>query len=48
MNAKGQIILRRTNESKIETINTESLSSGIYLLRVKSERELINKVIVKN
>ncbi len=48
LNVEGEIIFRKTVASKNEIINTSALSAGIYLLKLKSQREIIYKVVVKN
>ena len=48
MNAQGKVLLKKVSNNKIEILNTVSFPSGLYLLKVKSEKELINSIIVKN
>ena len=48
MNAQGKVLLKKVSNNKIEILNTVLLPTGLYLLKVKSERELINRIIIKN
>ena len=48
MTAQGKVILKKVSSNRIEVLNTSSFPSGLYLLKVKTERELIKRIIVKN
>ena len=48
LNVEGEIVFKKSVSSKNATINTESFPSGFYLLKVKSEIEISNRVVVKN
>ncbi len=48
LNVQGRIIFSKVSTNERETINTSEFSAGIYLLKVKSEGEIINRVVVKN
>ncbi|TSA51300.1 MAG: T9SS C-terminal target domain-containing protein [Sphingobacteriales bacterium] len=48
LNVEGEIVFKNIVSSKNENINTSSLPAGFYLLKVKSEKEIINRVVVKN
>lgn len=47
LNPHGQIIMTTNNKDNKATINLENLSNGVYFLRVKTNKEVITKKIIK-
>lgn len=48
LDVQGKVILSKTTFEKSESFDTSQLPSGIYLLKIKTEKEIINTVMVKN
>ena len=46
-NINGQIIKSLFSENKSITINLTDLSSGFYVVRVKTDKEIVTKKIIK-
>jgi hypothetical protein len=47
LNIEGQIIKTLQSNGNIETIDVENLSSGIYILRVMTDREIVTTKFIK-
>lgn len=47
-NIYGEIVIQTSYNDKLTLVNTSSLSSGIYLLKISSEKEIYSKKIIIN
>ena len=45
-NALGQVVLRKQGSQNIETIDVSNLQSGMYIVRIKTQRGFANKKLV--
>jgi len=48
LDVQGKIIFSKSTFEKNESFDTSQLPTGIYLLKIKTEKEIINTVLVKN
>ncbi|MEI7801483.1 MAG: GEVED domain-containing protein [Bacteroidota bacterium] len=47
LNVQGIMLMRKRAINNKEIINTSDIPSGVYLLKINSGKELINKVVIK-
>jgi hypothetical protein len=45
-NSLGQVVLRKEGSQNIETIDISHLESGIYIVRIKTQRGFANKKVI--
>ncbi len=48
LNVEGEIVFKKTVTSENDLINTSELLPGFYLLKINSEKEISNRVVVKH
>jgi hypothetical protein len=45
-NSLGQVVLRKEGKQNIETIDVSNLESGVYIVRIKTQRGFANKKLI--
>lgn len=47
-NLVGQIVFEKQTNNRLEKINTSGIKAGIYFIRIKTEKRIVNKRVVIN